>query len=186
MRRKILAVLMVIAVLLCFMPTMAFATGSTGSPSAVQIDGYYTVDKDKGTLKTGEKLIGKEGPTENAYADGQVKVNKTIAGTSEENVFDVTLKVTTKDVEIEQSTSEAAAVVLVIDTSNSMEKDGKFNKIKTAAKSFIAKFASEANKAGEGSKISIVDFSGQHNGSYKQGNETIYFNHIDGAKTGLS
>lgn len=180
--KKIFVIFMSALMFTCFMPTMAFAETSMSSSSDVQIDGYYAVDPDNGALKTQEALIRKDRETEKSYAEGQVKVDKKIRGTSEENVFDVTLTVKTKDVQIEEVTSEAAAVVLVIDTSSSMKTDGKFDKIKTAAESFINKFAAEA---GEGSKISIVDFSGQHTGSYTQNGQNIPFYHIDGAVTGL-
>ncbi len=44
MKQKILAVLMIIAVLLCFMPTMAFADGEPAPNAANQIGKYYKAD----------------------------------------------------------------------------------------------------------------------------------------------
>ena len=118
MKQKILAVLMIIAVLLCFMPTMAFADGK---PDTNQIGDYYAVDDaQSGKLASAPNL--KAGTTAKAYAteklpQGQVRINKTIAPTAMENVFDVTLEVTTEDIEMQTVTSEDAAAVLVIDTS---------------------------------------------------------------------
>lgn len=167
MKQKILAVLMIIAVLLCFMPTMAFAGGET---SASQIGQYYEADdQNSGELEATPSL--KTGETVKKYetqkiADGQVRIDKTIAGTGTENVFDVTLKVTTEDVDMQTVTSKDAAVVLVIDTSNSMVPDGstsrenRIEKAKEAAQAFINNFADADSDAAR--KVAIVKFSGNY------------------------
>ena len=96
MKKKVFAVFMIVAMLLCFMPSMAFAEGG-GNPdsSAGQIGDYYAVNDETGALTAAPTL--KSGKTQQSYADGQVLVNKTISATNTENVFDVNLEVITKN-----------------------------------------------------------------------------------------
>ncbi len=183
MKQKILAMLMIIAVLLCFMPTMAFADAK---PDTNQIGDYYAVDDaQSGKLDSAPSL--KAGATMKAYEEtqelpqGQVRINKTIAPTAMENVFNVTLEVTTEDIEMQTVTSEDAAVVLVIDTSVSMSPSGNNKKedrmmpAKQAAQVFINNFVSEDPNAAR--KVAIVKFSGD------TGTPIFGFGSIDGAKT---
>ena len=182
MKQKILAVLMIIAVLLCFMPTMAFADANTTNAS--QIGDYYAADDTQnGKLASAPSL--KAGTTMKAYEktqelpQGQVRINKTIAPTATENVFDVTLEVTTEDIEMQTVTSEDAAVVLVIDTSGSMspknndQKEDRMTPAKQAAQTFINNFVSKDPNAVR--KVAIVKFSGD--------TPTLLYGGIDGAKT---
>ncbi len=160
MKKKVFAVFMIVAMLLCFMPSMAFAegggNGTTATPdsSAGQIGDYYEVDDATGALTATPKL--ESGKTQQSYADGQVLVNKTISAPNTENVFDVNLEVITKNKIKQTQVSEDAAVVLVIDTSGSMEGD-RIKKAKSAAQSFINGFVSES---GAKRKVAIVAFSG--------------------------
>ncbi|MDD6815846.1 MAG: Cna B-type domain-containing protein [Firmicutes bacterium] len=158
MKKKVFAVFMIVAMLLCFMPSMAFAegggNGTTATPdsSAGQIGDYYEVKDATGTLNATPTL--KSGKTQQSYADGQVLVNKTISATNTENVFDVNLEVKTTE-EIEKlSSSPDAATVIVMDVSGSMEN--RLDSTKKAAQTFINQFASD--KATR--KIAIVKFSG--------------------------
>ncbi|MDD5858186.1 MAG: hypothetical protein PUF76_09190 [bacterium] len=86
-------------------------------------------------------------------ADGAVTVNKEVEETGEENVFNITLTVTTTEQLEEIETSPDAAAVLVIDRSGSMEEEttikdnsGQKRKVqrisaaKTAATSFVNSF----------------------------------------------
>ncbi|MBQ7049224.1 MAG: VWA domain-containing protein, partial [Firmicutes bacterium] len=159
-----LAVLMVVGL----MPTSALAEEDGAvAGSAVQIGNYYKVDDENGGKLNDSPTLA-EGSTLKSYENGFVTINKTIEGTDTENEFIINLDVTTKS-KIEQvEMSEDAAVVLVIDTSNSMvnnqgPKDSWYNRIEEAqkaAQAFINSFVEEDATR----KIAIVKFSGNHQG----------------------
>ena len=105
--------------------------------------------------------IDHQGQTVEVTADS-VKVLKTIKETGEENTFDITLDVYTQEQLSEIPSTADAAVVLVMDTSNSMtSKDGtttnRLQKAQQAAKAFVKKFA---NTEGTDSRrmVAVVDF----------------------------
>ena len=104
-------------------------------------------------------------------ANGAVTVNKEIEGTGEENVFNITLTVTTTEQLEEIETSPDAAAVLVIDRSGSMEEittiknsSGKTENVprisaaKTAARNFVNSFIVEGENAPK-RLVSIVSFA---------------------------
>ncbi|MEG1988153.1 MAG: hypothetical protein RR035_03135, partial [Oscillibacter sp.] len=80
-----------------------------------------------------------------------VTVQKKIDGTDQENEFDITLNVTTKEQLENLTVSPDAAVVVVLDVSNSMEDtlDGKekLAQAKAAAKEFVTSLAEGAEGA---------------------------------------
>ncbi len=123
--------------------------------SQKQIGKYFEANDTTGALATSTSL--EAGYTQQSYANGQVLVNKTIAGTDTENVFDVTLEVITKNRIENQNITEDAAVVLVIDVSGSMNYK-RLSSAKKAAQSFINTFG--AGEEGSKHKIAIVKFSG--------------------------
>lgn len=178
MKKKILSVLMIMAVLLCYMPSTAFANGTTGGgtepqTSAQQIGNYFEANDTDGILSTApsEKLKDtlQKYETSKNFPDGQIQVNKTIKETNAENEFEVTLEVVTKDIEIKNVTSEDAAVVLVIDISGSMDNKSKLFQAKKAAQTFINSFASDtANR-----KVAIVTFSGSNHDYFLNGATTV-------------
>ena len=105
--------------------------------------------------------------TSETLENGDVEINKSITGTDTENVFDITLDVTTAENLEEIPTSADAAVVLVVDRSGSMrwsisgEEDGsneRYNSAISAAKNFVTEFGKDA----ENSKrlVQVVQFSG--------------------------
>ena len=157
--KKLFAIFMIAMMLMCFMPSAAFAdqisTNSAPMTSGVQIGNYYEVDDNTGELPKKPEL---KGATQQSYEDGQVLVNKTITGTNTENVFDVNLEVITKDKIKQTEVSEDAAVVLVIDVSNSMAQDSRLQKAKEASQAFINSFA-DADPTVQ-RKVAIVSFSG--------------------------
>lgn len=109
--------------------------------------------------QTSESQIVYSGGSAVVESSDQNKVSfkKTISPTETENVFDITLQVTTSEELQNISTSPDAAVVLVIDTSGSM--DGKKMKnAKSAARSFVEGFSA---KVEEGTKryVSVVQFA---------------------------
>ena len=104
-------------------------------------------------------------------ANGAVTVNKEIEETGEENVFNITLTVTTTEQLEEIETSPDAAAVLVIDRSGSMEKittikgsSGQKEEVerisaaKTAATNFVNSFIVEGENAPK-RLVSIVSFA---------------------------
>lgn len=162
--KKLFAIFMIAMMLMCFMPSAAFASES--STDNVQIGKYYEVDDNTGKLPDAPKLEASN--TQQSYEDGQVLVNKTITGTDTENVFDVNLEVITKDKIKQTEVSEDAAVVLVIDVSASMDEDGRIGKAKEAAQAFINSFADADSTVQR--KVAIVKFSG---GKGKNGATTM-------------
>ena len=98
----------------------------------------------------------------NNSADNAVYVSKTIAGTSQENVFDITLEIVTQD-RIETVYNEPdMAVVIVMDISNTMNSaiggtsTSRYEAAMDAAEDFIDRFQQEA---GEVSKLGYVAFN---------------------------
>ncbi len=90
-----------------------------------------------------------------------VSVSKTIAGTELENVFDITLKVTTSSEIQELITEPDMAVVIVMDISNTMNANfggsTRYKAAMDAAESFLDNFAL-SNKTGV-SKVGYVAFN---------------------------
>ncbi len=122
MGRRGLSLLMAMIMVISLIQISAFATGTNAvtEQAEKQIEGgttpvYYTYNAETGafgTDTTTDALVQSPG--------GKVEISKTIAATGEENLFDITLNVKTKQ-EITQSTaSPDAAVVLVLDVSGSM------------------------------------------------------------------
>ena len=120
MKKKFLALVLTLAMVLSLVPVTALATdGPSGTAPDDVVYGHYT--------NTGEWESGKP---ENAIP-GSLKDTVTTVDKTAEKVTDNQYKVTLK-VEMKHKTTEvppgAAATVLVIDTSGSMEKDTKCNK----------------------------------------------------------
>lgn len=160
--KKAASILLSMLLVVSLMPLSVFAEGLateelTATGSDIQIGEYYQVDDNTGALL---ERVDFEGNTQQSYADGQVKVNKTITGTDTENVFDINLEVITQDKIEQTAVSPDAAVVLVIDTSGSMGQKGRLSAAKNAAKSFIKSFADENAVR----KVAVVEFSGLEKG----------------------
>lgn len=92
--------------------------------------------------------------------DGKVNVSKTIDGTELENVFDITLKVTTGTSLQEFAEEPDMAVIMVMDVSNTMlDPFGSTTRATAAIKaanSFIDKFAAKTSSA---SRLGVVLFN---------------------------
>lgn len=137
--KRVLSVLLTLIMILGLLPTSVFAY----EQDQVLEDGYFTVSKDG----VATEVQGEIGPvTDQGYT-----VSKTIHQTGE-NAFDITLEVETS----ETVTTSDAAVVLVLDTSASM--DVHMYNLKEAAKSFVSSLVTNNN----GGKIyvSVVGFGG--------------------------
>ena len=148
--KKALALILTLIMVLGLMPA---AMAATEPASQQQIGNYTPANDTDGTL--GEPTAGI--PSEKILENGKVIISKTIAATQTENVFDITLTVKTTE-EIKEVTSEAAdaAVVLVIDISNSMSSNMMANAQK-AAQAFINSFAPAEGDTST-RKIAIVAF----------------------------
>ena len=109
--------------------------------------------------QTSESQIVYSGGSAVVESSDQNKVSfkKTISPTETENVFDITLQVTTSEELQNISTSPDAAVVLVIDTSGSMDGE-KMNNAKSAARSFVEGFSSKVEKSTK-RYVSVVQFA---------------------------
>ncbi len=142
--KKALSLILAISMILSMMQVAAFATDSG---SQIVSNGHTDYFKDNGTT----------GTTGNYAA----AVSKTIAGTANENEFNITLQVkTTQDLD-EIKVSPDAAVILVMDTSTSMvnnKENGitRLAKAKTAASNFLSSYVTDAGTAKR--MVSIVEF----------------------------
>ena len=116
--------------------------------------------------QTSASQIVENGGTVTAH-DGLVSASKTIQGTDTENVFDITLNVTTTEDIKQLDISPDAAVVLVMDVSNSMKEDVNGNstrwdserritKAKAAAQDFLESYVKDAGDAKR--LVSVVEF----------------------------
>ena len=173
--RKAVAWIVMIAMMITLFPTAVFGAG--GVDSTVQIDGqgsplYYELNETGEIIGEGHSspLVRPEGDDSD-----RVVLSKTISGTSNENEFKIDLTVsTTEDLE-NLSVSPDAAVVLVMDVSNSMEwyLDGRKNwwndkeiiapkdeqrltKAKAAAAEFVNGYVKDAGNAKR--MISVVQY----------------------------
>ncbi len=107
-----------------------------------------------------------EGGTVTAH-NGLVSASKTISPTDTENVFDITLNVTTTEDIKKLEVSPDAAVVLVMDVSNSMledvngnsthkESEQRITKAKEASQDFLKSYVKDAGDAKR--LVSVVEF----------------------------
>ena len=155
-KKRVLSLVLALVMALSLLPTAAFALGES---SDQQIDnrGGVTYYKGEGTSQT----------TVDQKSDYDVSVSKTIAGTGTENQFEITLEVTTTQKLDELKVSADAAVVLVMDVSNSMKETlsgadtsdtskMRITMAKTAAKDFLEKYADVEGDATR--MISVVEF----------------------------
>ena len=112
--KRSLSLLLALVMCLSLVNISAFAAGG----SDWQIGSYAGYDAQTGEAN-GESYTSKENATQNLEADG-VTMQKNISATATENQFNIELIVTTQEQLSEIPLSPDAAVVLVIDASNSM------------------------------------------------------------------
>ena len=121
MKKKFLALVLTLAMVLSLVPVTALAAGATPTPDVV--DGYYN-DNDEGKWTSG-KL---ENAIPEPLKDTVTTVNKTAEKVADQdNQYEVTLKVQMKQKKTDVPPG-AAATVLVIDTSGSMSEQTQCNK----------------------------------------------------------
>lgn len=152
--KRSLSLLLALVMCLSLVNISAFATGSSqdSEQQIVSVGGktWYTGEGDSQVSATEEP---------DTY---DVSVSKTIEGTETENRFKITLEVTTKQQLDELKVSADAAVVLVIDVSNSMKDELQDNKTrlemaKEAAEAFLKEYA-DVEGADAVRMISVVEF----------------------------
>ncbi|MDR1246896.1 MAG: Cna B-type domain-containing protein [Clostridiales Family XIII bacterium] len=141
---RILSVVLTAAMLIGLFPSGVFADGDPPPPSDKQIVKNQQTGTEILYFKVGKNgQIGEpvdandEGKkywnvSKNNAADSKVQVSKSIEGTNNENEFDITLEVKTKDVESVTPLSKDTAVVLVIDISGSMGNTTADNSISSS------------------------------------------------------
>ena len=188
MKKRLLAMLMVLSMALSILPMSAMAAPDgdeeAGKKQAeAQISGgtsaeYYTYDGESWSEK------GETSPeVKNNEENPKVTVSKQIRPTGTENQFDIALKVEAKEA-IETSTkSPDAAVVLVIDVSPSMDycatcgktmeryhdrnckgETSRLDEAKSAAKEFLDTYAASGMERGVSAAkrmVSIVAYHGE-------------------------
>ena len=113
--RRILSSFLVLVMVLGLLPVSVFASGNG---SAWQVGNYKGYNAETG-VPNGMSYSTKEEATQVLQDDG-ITMQKNITGTGTENLFNIELIVTTQEQLDEIPMSPDAAVVLVIDASNSM------------------------------------------------------------------
>ena len=130
MSKKIVAMLMAVAMAFSLLPVTAFAAGTTTTLDVV--DGYYA--DENGTTWTPGKLTRTD-----SLKNTVTTVDKT-AKKVEDNQYEVTLKVEMKHKKTAVPPG-AAATVLVIDKSGSMNDNNRLPAAKTAAINFLKSYS---------------------------------------------
>lgn len=149
MRLKFWALLLAAMMIATMMPVSGFAAQGDRAPDSTQ----------QITRSSAEKV-----ETE-TLEDGDVQINKSITGTDTENVFNITLDVTTAENLKEIPTGADAAVVLVVDRSGSMNdtvsssqgSKTRYQAAVAAAENFAAEFGKDAQ--GFRRLVQIAQFS---------------------------
>ena len=180
MGRRGLSFFLALVMCISLVQITAFAAGKTSEQQIEYAGGSVYYKKDGTQDTSNDAKLGKN--------DVVVELSKTLEGTEKENEFIVTLQVKTnqKLVEIPASTPDAA-VVLVLDVSNSMDDcmtcgneenekhnghqyESRLSKAQAAALNFLNKFANGTNaQSGDRRMVSIVTFgSNARNELYAQ------------------
>ena len=138
MKKRLLALIMVLSLALSLVPVGAVdaASGTDG----------ITSDTPNQIVSDGSEVITN---------DQKVKHSKTITQTRE-NTFDITLTVKTVEEIEKQTVSEDAAVVLVLDMSNSMTEED-MRAAREAAKNFVNQLVEGASSTAQ-RQVAIVEF----------------------------
>ena len=133
MSKKIVAMLMAVAMAFSLLPVTAFATGETPDTTTKDVvDGHYN---DEGNWESGKPA--------NAIPDSLKDTVTTVDKTAKkvaDNQYEVTLKVEMKHRETAVLPG-AAATVLVIDKSGSMSDNNRLSAAKTAAINFLKSYS---------------------------------------------
>ena len=135
MKKKFLALVLTLAMVLSLVPVTALATdGTSGTTTGDVVYGHYD-----------DSTWTKDAPTRTDGLEETVTVDKTAEKVAD-NQYDVTLTVQMKH-KTEEVQPGAAATVLVIDTSGSMNDDNRLSAAKTAAINFLKSYSGFSESA---------------------------------------
>ena len=145
-QNKLLTVFIILCLLMSMLCNFAYAEDTSSAESSTQV----------------VSIGGEE-----SRADGLVKVSKTIEGTDTENVFDITLRVETKERLQTQLEAADTAIVIVMDISQTMNytinatsSTSRYEAAMASAENFMTKFQQEAAKHTDVSyKLGYVAFN---------------------------
>lgn len=139
--RRGLSFFMALVMAISLIQISAFATETLELPDVTVVDkgGETTVNGSNGESITGSKTIAVD-----PDGDG--------------NDFIITLGVTTVSTSTTSMVTKAADVVLVLDVTDSMDNNGKWGKMKTAANGFIEKLLPAGNTT---NRVAIVIYAGK-------------------------
>jgi len=171
MKKRLLAIILTVAFVLCNIPLLSLGVSgaSTNQQQIEYVGGWNNenpIPENKGANAEPYETTGK------LYRD-RIAVSKTVAETDVENYFDVTLKIVAKQRVIDQSVD----VVLVLDTSNTMNathqnvypgasgydvNNSRIAHGKKAVSKFIDKFAVE-DKISKDRRLGVVTFNSYAN-----------------------
>ena len=126
--KKLVSFVLTFVMLLTVFPSESFAADPPSSADQIIDQGGTRYYDETGSEVTVSPVLG-----ENAVAS----VAKTIEGTDVENEFIINLEVNTATNISSVSLSDDAAVVLVLDISDSMETDDRIGDLKKGASAFL-------------------------------------------------
>ncbi len=145
--KKIIAIVITLA--LVFNGISITASAAQAEPDLVQnfSDTYYKQDGSKGSA-----------------ADWEIHLSKTATPTSKDNVYDINLKIQTKDTTMQLGGAVDGAVALVLDVSNSMNNKiskkssvSHLDNLKDAVEDFLNEYVKNA-KTGDKRLVSVAVF----------------------------
>lgn len=197
---KKISILLSIVMVMTMMPMGTFAVGYS---SDQQIGPYHEVNQSNGValgdaaLAEGDTEVVEQMVKQGGEKTDALWMDKTIEGTDQENVFDITLTVKTKEDLDRLSKVPDAAVILLMDVSSSMKynmsgtktnnvpaADQRITKARMGAKDFLDAFSANS---GDGERwISVVKFGSNAEtvGSWvnvaEPGNVNVAKGYIDG------
>ena len=145
MKKKFLALVLTLAMVLSLVPVTALAVGENGPVGTVQSDGT-----------NGVKVIKTATPKKNGNGEATIDMEAYVTGT---------VTSTTQSTPLD--------IVLVLDQSGSM-KDSRLERLKTAATNFINTITKDATEHNVDHRIAVVGFAGK-NISYSWENPESYF-----------
>lgn len=152
--RKWLALSVLSAMLLALVPESVWAAGEIGATESTAAE------------QQEQKQIVYSGGTDGNLEDDGVEISKTISPTGSENIFDISLQVKTTQNISEIYDTPDAAVVIVMDISNTMNEkfpqgssSSRYDAAISSAEDFITQFQQRSENSKAERKIGYVAFN---------------------------
>ena len=152
--RKWLALSVLSAMLLALVPASVWAAGEIGTTESTAAE------------QQEQKQIVYSGGTDGNLEDDGVEISKTISPTGSENIFDISLQVKTTQNISEIYDTPDAAVVIVMDISNTMNEkfpqgssSSRYDAAISSAEDFITQFQQRSENSKAERKIGYVAFN---------------------------